>query len=292
MPISFGESLSNNETPVAETDEFVKVDSYDSTWYPEYDDIDVSTISVNKIVKLQPNQPNLTQETNSQFIPFEMPRYYDGIDLTEMVIQIHFVNANDEEYYASAINVKANSTTLRFGWLVDQRVTSYIGKVKFEIYISGANNYGMVYIWKSKTNDSLTVEASLSGNGVVQPVDYNDWYQSFVMSIDAKIASIQTARVDALGAAERAELAANTINVTAAALNSLAARVDEFATLEEGSTTGDAELMDIRIAADGSVYQNAGTAVREQVSQLTQRIDQLTASYDTLTETLELHING
>lgn len=43
------------------------------------------------------------------------------------------------------------------------------------------------------------------------------------------------------------------------------ARMDTFVKLAEGSTTGDAELKDIRIGLDGTIYQTAGTAVREQV---------------------------
>lgn len=52
-------------------------------------------------------------------------------------------------------------------------------------------------------------------------------------------------------------------------------RVDNLATLKEGSTTGDAELADIRVGADGKTYPNAGEAVRGQISELKSDLSQL-----------------
>lgn len=73
---------------------------------------------------------------------------------------------------------------------------------------------------------------------------------------NTKINSIQT---------QQNNLASNQTN--------LANRMDTFTSLSEGSTTGDAELKDIRVGANGVTYPNAGDAVRGQYSQLKEDLD-------------------
>lgn len=68
----------------------------------------------------------------------------------------------------------------------------------------------------------------------------------------------------------------------------LSNRVTNLATLEDGSTTGDAELMDIRVGHDGTTYANAGEAVRKQIEAVQGAIDELEQNSGTgggLTET-------
>ena len=161
-----------------------------SKYYTDYSDDNISTINDIKGVIVNDKQVNITQEKNSQFIPFEMNRYYDGYDLIQTTIQIYYVNADNQGNISNAVNVVYNDEKIRFGWLVDDFATAKAGKLKFEIQAIGVNSKGEGYIWKSKPNDALNVIQSLSANGgIVKPDD--DWISEFLTQVQEQVATAQ-----------------------------------------------------------------------------------------------------
>lgn len=63
------------------------------------------------------------------------------------------------------------------------------------------------------------------------------------------------------------------LKANASALNVEKARIDKLATLKSGSTTGDAELQDIRVGYNGTKYNSAGNSVRGQAKILDEKIN-------------------
>lgn len=80
--------------------------------------------------------------------------------------------------------------------------------------------------------------------------------------------------LDQKNASQDAEIAGK---ASQADYNTLKARVDLLTQTPSGETEGNAELIDIRVGADGKTYSTAGEAVRGQVSELRGDLDNIGA---------------
>lgn len=127
----------------------------------EYKDDNFSVVDENKNIVLNQNQINITQEQNSQYIPFKMPRRYDGFDLINTTISIYYVNKNNQYGEDYPVDVYYNDDTIKFAWLVSDKATIVSGVLRFEIHAKGKNNKGNTYIWKTKSIANLNVIQSL-----------------------------------------------------------------------------------------------------------------------------------
>ena len=252
MGLSFEESLKNmmmskNVTAVAtmnmdeidsasimtleETSMIAAYTGDDGNWdsidgYEQYlflEDNNISIIGDDKNINLDGKQFNITQEENSQYIPFEMPQKYDGYDLSQAAISIHYQTSSGMHGVAIPVNVTCNGEKIRFGWLMDANATTDVGKLKFEIHaigvISNSKGEQKGYVWKSKSNDTLNVLQSLCtpdkcDDTIINKINDETWVTTLVTqvanSVADKIANAQIGSqvIIAENAATRAEQAA------------------------------------------------------------------------------------
>ena len=199
---------------------WTRVTKPEYAWFDEFTDDKISYVDENKDITIDNSQINISQESKSQFIPFEMPRYYDGIDLTKMAISIHFTNSDKQHAASPAVNVQYNNDKIRFAWLVDANATHIDGNLQFEIHADGAisDNTGKSYEyrWKSKPTDKFNIVKSLCQDPNCEPIYVNDdWVQEIVQNVATAVAEeIKNVQVDLSNYYTKTEVDEKVSNVT------------------------------------------------------------------------------
>lgn len=119
------------------------------------------------------------------------------------------------------------------------------------------------------TNElQFVVKKAPNGKTLVDPSEFS-WQQLVDQYVNAKLDTF----ADKADMNEfKGDVNANLTNQNKK-ITTLESRMDTFTKLPEGSTTGDAELQDIRVGANGITYDTAGDAVRGQYSQLKEDLD-------------------
>lgn len=256
----------------------------DYVYYSTFSDDNISTISDTKDINLDGKQFNITQEENSQYIPFEMSRYYDGYDLVNAVISIHYETKSGRHGASKPINVTFNNEKIRFGWLVDAGATLDAGKLKFEIHaygtVTGNDGVSLSYVWKSKSNDTLNVLQSLCDcEEVVNNID-DTWIQELVTDVAEKVAD----EIKNVAVGEQVTAAEN----AAASAKQSANDAKQYA--ENASTAATEEVNKVLENYATTSYVDeavAGVDVTEQLASYVQTSD-LETNYYNKTDTTQL----
>jgi len=176
--------------------------------YTEYYDPNFSIIDENKNITLDSSQINLTQEENSQYVPFKMFRRYDNIDQLKMTLLMHCITPTGGDVYVTPVNVQYDDSYLYFGVILPASVCATKGEVLFEIQSIGTNEKGDNYKLITR-NAKFNVEESLSGNGTVEPTPDTGWMTTFLKQVTEEVGKAQTAANEAKEAAKEAKASAD-----------------------------------------------------------------------------------
>ena len=218
--------------------------------YTKYQDNAYSTVDNLKNIAVDATQINIMQEENSQYMPFRIPRYWDGMDLMDMLIQIRYESVAEKKgKVATVINVASNNTYIRFGWLIDAAVTANAGDIIFEIMATGVNEKGNNYIWRTKPNGKFTVLEGLNYDGIIEPSE--DWYTSFVNMILGHVAEAKQYADEAKASAASINVDDIKADVKTSVMNDLNGTVTESLKAYYTKTEVDTKVKELNTAISG-----------------------------------------
>lgn len=186
-------------------------------------------------------------------VPFEMPRYYDGVDLNDYSIQINYTNAKGVDSFYEVTERTASDERIFFEWLLGSGVFVKEGLVTFTVCLRILGERGII---NNEFNTTLAQGVVLEGLEVEKQTDPKQY---------SILAQMKAHEVTAKYYAEQAEEA-----VAGVALES-----ERLAAVEEGLSSQDDRLTVVEGIA-GSESDRI-TAVEQDLEDTTDRIDEIDA---------------
>ena len=193
---------------------------------------------------------NITHQYETNDIVLDQVRGYMMISIQPVPAGIDILN---EDYWipVSPFKVDVEFDDTSYNAIANKTVTDKFDEV--DESISDLNEKDAELDDKiDEVNDSLNESIDTTNSNLAAEVESRT---AAISALDARISENETDIENETSA----RIAANT---------TINARIDNIVALPEGSTQGDAELMDIRVGANGITYNSAGDAVRGQYTAL------------------------
>lgn len=209
-----------------------------------------------------------------RILQFELSKneFCDGLNFTDCNCFINYKNeGNDTIPYVITDMELQEDGTVTFTWEVSRGATIFKGNTFAILCAKKVSDDGTITNeWNSRIG-SFTVAKGIEPLSSINEVPEIDIISQLLLVAQETNTNAQNNIEQSNTLLEKAEGLAYLKDD----FDVLEARMNQFTSLQEGSTTGDAELIDGRIGYDGKVYDNIGGAIREQISELKGDLDDL-----------------
>ena len=203
---------------------------------------------------------------NSERLTFTMPRYVESHDMSVCnKVEVHFMNidAKTKDVVSGHRELDdfrvmdGDENTVIVSWLITKGSTKLGGKLNFLLNFRCVEDGVETYAWHTNFFTDFVVNAGMDAAALFEN-EYADVIEQWKASVMEHFKNdIEEWKVDT-----RKEITRDVSAVFDAELAVERARIDQFVALKEGSTTGDAELIDGRNDNGGLVWANIGNHVR------------------------------
>lgn len=205
---------------------------------------------------------------NSERFTFEVPRHIEGHDMSLCnKVEIHYINVDAKTkqesrgvYLVDDLRVADDENAVVCSWLISGGATRLVGKLSFIVRYACVDGNIVKYAWNTAVA-GVDVSTGIDASDAVV-ADYSDVLERW------------KAELFNAGYINAATMQQN-ISDLSAALNVERKRIDNIVALPNGSTTGDAELVDSRIDYMGFTHDSSGGAIRSQANALNMGIKRI-----------------
>jgi len=232
-------------------------------------------------------------EENSQYIRFTMPRYWDGIDISDKTIKVVYQLTDQYFGKSDVINGEMTEDAVRFGWVVPKTACCITGTLLFVITVSGEE-----YALKTQIAEAPVAKSLDPEHDIPEP-SREAWYIEFQARVDAALNEAEDTLTDVQRLAGEAAASAGSAAAIKGAVDETKTDLDKalddlqevleqvginkinIATIvgrlnqmvADYDASAESEIMDARVGHNGVTYGSLGAAIRGQFDELRVYVD-------------------